>query len=664
MNKETYDNLCAEVWRHNKLYYIDHKPEISDTEYDLLVKKLEKMEADHPEWKSPSSPTQRIGEALTKGFSSFTHQVPMLSLANAYSLEEIEQFIQKVEKGVGKSDASFCAELKIDGIAIAAHYENGEFVRGVTRGDGKKGDDITRNLKTIPTLPLRLSGNSLPLHLEVRGEVYLLKKTFEALNEQKREAGDPLWANPRNAAAGSLKLLDPQEVAERGLSVVFYAIVSEGGKELLTTQSEAHEKLKAWGLPTLLHWKKCSGMEEIKPFIQSIHDKRPKLPLEIDGVVLKVDELALQESLGAAGKHPRWAIAYKFAPEKVETVVERISVQVGRTGILTPVAELKPVRVMGSTISRATLHNQEEIERKGIREGDAVWIEKGGDVIPKITSVILEKRPSHSTPWTMPHLCPSCGASLVSAEEEVAVRCPNGKNCPEQKLRQFIHFAGKEGFDIENLGEKVAAQLLDKKLIVKFSDLFHLTYEDMFKLEGFKEKSADNLFKSIQAAKQVPLARFIMALGIKHVGLQTAELLSFKAGNIETLRTMDKESLMHIEGVGEIVAGSIASFFTDPENQEEIDRLIAAGVILKSLASDLFTGHLFAGKCFVLTGSLTTWTRQEAGNLIKERGGRVADTVSKKVDYLVVGDDPGSKVDKAQRLGVKCLSEEEFKKLL
>lgn len=653
-----YQDLVRTVWHHNKLYYIDHAPEISDEEFDHLLKKLEEMEKEHPEWVTSSSPTQRVMESLTEGFKTITHAVPMLSLMNTYSKEEVALFIKRMDKLTGHSTHTFSVELKMDGIALSATYVNGLFVQGVTRGDGQKGDDITANLRTLFSLPLQLSKEA-PQLLEVRGEVFMPHLEFKRLNQLKSEADEPLYANPRNAAAGSLKMLDPRSVSKRGLACVFYGIARLEGKSL-KTQFEGHEYLKKLGLPVLKEVQLCSNLEEIFTFAEKVRQARDKLPFDIDGIVIKLNNLKEQEIIGSAGKHPRYACAYKFAAEQAETKILDITVQVGRTGVLTPVAELIPVFLSGSTIARATLHNQEEVMRKDIRIGDTVTIEKGGDVIPKVVKVNLEMRQSEVSRWEMPKFCPACGTPVASIEGEVAVRCPNSAACPEQVLRRIIYFAGRDAFDIENLGEKVAETLFKKGYIKTPADLFCLTKEQLATLDNFKEKSINNLLTSIEKAKQVSLDRFIMALGIKHIGTQTAEDLAIKSQSIEKLMQMTREDFLAIEGVGDKVADAVIEHFSNSENCEEVKKLLDRGVVPHPLKPPAFENHPFSGKTFVITGTLDKYSRQEAGKLIKDRGGKVSDSVSKKTHYLLYGHDAGSKLEKAKQLNIPLLTEGEF----
>lgn len=650
--------------RHDLLYYSHSKPEISDYEYDMLLKKLEEIEAIHPDWILPHSPSQRVGEMMTASFKESTHAVPMLSLANTYSREEVEEFIKRVQKGLDGQSPHFCSELKMDGLAISAVFEKGRFVRGVTRGDGKKGDDITLNMKAIRALPMKLASLDPPDLLEVRGEVFMHKPVFLELNKEKEEAGEEPWANPRNAAAGSLKLLNPKEVARRRLSVVFYGIAQDSSNSC-KTQSESHLFLEKLGLPVFnsIFRRECLSVDEVLAFGEMVEKKRPSLPFDIDGIVVKVNELKWQQALGATAKHQKWAVAYKFSPEQALTKVLDVTVQVGRTGVLTPVAELDPVFLAGSTIARATLHNQEEITRKDIRINDFVWIEKGGDVIPKVVRVELDKRHKEASEWHMPRQCPCCATLAVHVDGEVAVRCPN-KECPEQKLGRIIFFASKDAMDIGHLGGKALQHLFYKGFISRSSDIYKLTENELSQIEGFKEKSIRNILESIEKSKSCTLARFILALGIKYVGEGTAEALAKATLDINILSKMSLEELTQIEGVGDKVAQAIHEFFLSKENQEEVERLLECGVVPAPLQASFDPAHPFYEKTFVLTGSLQDLTRSQAANFIKERGGKVSSSVGSKVDYVLVGEDAGSKLEKAVKLGVPLLTEEEFKSML
>lgn len=664
ISKSEYEALCKEIWEHNHLYYVENAPVISDEQFDRALSALIAIEQKHPEWISPSSPTQRVGEAVTTGFKNVAHKIPMLSLANTYSREEIQEFIKRMQKLLATQEICFACELKMDGIAVAARYVDGAFVQGVTRGDGHKGDEITANMRTIASLPLQLYGDDIPGELELRGEVFMLHSVFQKLNAERIENGEEPWANPRNAAGGALKLLNPAETARRQLSIVFYGIADTTNTSV-TKQHQVHTLLRKLGLPTLATVERCHTLEQICCYAEKVHKMRPTLPFDIDGIVIKLDDLNEQTHLGATGKNPRWAIAYKFTAESAQTRLLAITVQVGRTGILTPVAELEPVVLAGSTISRATLHNYDEVKRKDIRIGDMVLIEKGGDVIPKILSVVELLRPKDSMPWRMPEVCPSCATPVVQLPGEVAVRCPNKHDCPDQLLRRLEHFVGKNSLDIKHLGEKVLEQLVEKGFVTSFASLFSLKKEELLQLEGFKDKAADNLLSSINAAKTVPLARFIMALGIKHVGSGTADLLAHKVHTLDGLFSLDAAALEAIEGIGEKSAEAITAFINDPQRRDEVDQLLACGLSIEAAEQQqLDTTNACFGKIFVLTGTLQRYGRAEASALIKQRGGKVSESVSKKTDFVIAGEAAGSKADRARSLGVPVLSEEDFNKLL
>lgn len=646
---------------HDRKYYDEAKPLISDFEYDQKIALLRAYEKEHPSDVHIDSPTIRVSESPTKGFVQKEHIFPMLSLANTYSSEEIQEFMNRVEKLLEKK-VSYLVELKMDGVAISLKYKKGKLIEAVTRGSGKVGDDVTQNVKTIRSIPLSLSGNDFPDELEIRGEVYLDLLSFHKLNLLRQEEGLEPFANPRNAASGSLKLLDSKETKKRNLKIITYGAVSKSLE--ISSQKELHKALKKWGLPTAdgQDLQKVKTLEEVMDFAESVLKRRQRLPFEIDGLVIKVDDLTLHERLGVTGKSPRFAVAYKFAPEQAATKILDITVQVGRTGVLTPVAELKPTLLSGSTISRATLHNQDEIDRKDIRVGDTVLIEKGGDVIPKVVSVDLKKRPASSKPWKMPSLCPICDARVIHIEGEVAIRCPN-LECSGKKYRKITHFVSKQALDIDHLGEKVVHQLMDEGLVSRPSDIYRLTEEDLENLEGFKEKSIQNLLESIEKSKETTLSRLIMGLGIAFVGKETADLLAEEARDLESLLSMTEEAFSSIEGIGEKTAESLFLFFQDKKNREEIEDLLLLGLKIKKMKPKQ-KNHLFSGKVFVLTGSLDHYTRDEASSLIKERGGKVTSSVSKNTDYLLAGKDAGSKYSKAQKLQIEILSEDAFETLL
>lgn len=639
MKYDDYLSLVDLIWHHNHLYYTEHKPEISDREFDKLLSELIEIEKKHPDWIVAHSPTQRVMESLTQGFKTVKHFQPMLSLENTYNLEEVADFIKRVVKLGAKP--SFCCELKMDGIAMAARYEKGVLKQALTRGDGKQGDDITQNLRVIDNLPLKLNKNA-PDVLEIRGEVFMPHDSFKRFEN---------FANPRNAAAGSLKLLDPSEVAKRGLKVVFYSMV----EPILTTQDEVHKKLASYGLPTLKERSLCHNIDEIMAFAEKVRLMRKSLPFDIDGVVIKLNQLADNELVGTTAKSPRWAVAYKFEAEQAKTLLKDIMLTVGRTGVITPTAMLEPVFVSGSTISMASLYNEEEIERKDIRIGDTVIIEKGGDVIPKVVEVDLSKRPANSHKFKYPKNCPTCNTPLV--KEEVLIYCPN-LQCPDQRLNRLIFFASKTAMDIENLGEKIVEQLYERGFVKRFSDIYALTEREISQLDNFKEKSINNLLNAIQKSKDVTLTKFLVALQIRHVGERTADDLASKAHTIQKLSKFTIEELKSIEGIGDIVAESVIDFFSRKENRDEVERLLELGV--KPHHTLVVSDHAFAGKSFVLTGSLEKYSRSQASDLIKERGGKLSDTVSKKTDYVIVGADPGSKYQKALDLKIKIINEAEF----
>ena len=661
--QQEYIKLVDEMVEHDKHYYDECKPLISDFEYDQKMHELICFEKQHPDWILPYSPTQRVSEGATKGFVQRTHLVPMQSLGNTYSENELGDFVKRVLKLLDRKEVDFCCELKMDGTAISLTYKKGQLSHALTRGNGQVGDDVTENIKTIKSVPLKLTGNNIPDVMEVRGEIFLSLATFHALNAQREEEGLEPFANPRNAAAGSLKLLDSREAAKRKLNLVCYAIAQDQSPR--DTQLETLEYLRDLGFPVSKpeHVSKASNINEIWNFAQKIHHLRELLPFEIDGIVVKVNDLRAQDILGTTGKTPRFAMAYKFESEKAITRVNDISVQVGRTGVLTPVAELEPVHLAGSMISRATLHNADEVKRLDIRIGDWVVIEKGGDVIPKVARVEFSKRPIESKSWKMPTSCPVCQAAVVHREGEVAIRCPNPK-CLGQRVRKIFYFASKQAMDIEHMGERVVEQLVKKGLVSRISDIYLLDENKLAALEGFKEKSIRNLLESIERSRNCPLSRFIMGLGIKSVGNETAELLADNMRDLDHLLQITEKELLEMDGIGEKTARLIADYFCDADHREEIRLLLQHGVTPQRVKKKIVIGHAFSGKALVLTGSLENYTRDEASRLIKERGGHVSDSLSKKTDYLIVGSDPGSKFDKAQKLGIQILSEDQFRRLV
>ena len=655
------EELRREIRRHEHLYYVANQPEIADAEYDRLERELRDLEAAHPELVTPDSPTQRVGEKPSEGFEAFVHRVPMLSLDNTYGEDELREFEQRIFRAVGAREMTYVAELKIDGVSIALHYEGGRLARAVTRGDGVRGDDVTPNVRAIRAVPLLLSGDDLPKELETRGEVFIPRSRFAAINREREANDEEPFANARNSTAGTLKSLDPRVTASRGLDVYLYSVAHVAGARL-TGQWDALEHLKAWGLRTNPASRRCRGLDEVLAFIGEWQEKREGLEYDIDGVVVKVDSFALQRELGFTSKFPRWAIAYKYPARQATARVNQIAVYVGRTGKLTPVAHLEPVALGGVTVARATLHNEEEVARKDVREGDTVLIERGGDVIPKVVQVVESKRPADAQPWTPPATCPVCGSPAIKAEGEVDRRCPNA-SCPAQVEERLKHYARREAMDIEGLGESLVRQLMEKGLVRDFAGLYRLTMDDLVALERMAQKSAGNLLAQIEASKGRELRRLLFGLGIRFVGDRAAALLARHFRSADALAAADVEAIEAIPGIGPVVAKSVHDWFADAHNRELIAGLAGAGVRMEETSAAPASDAL-AGKSFVLTGGLDTMSRDQAKSAIEARGGRVATSVSKKTDYVVVGQDPGSKVEKAKELGVTCLDEDGFRKLL
>jgi DNA ligase (NAD+) len=660
--------LRDQIRRHEHLYYALNRPEISDQQYDALESELRSLEAQFPDLVTPDSPTQRVGETPSREFPTVVHRVPMLSLDNTYSEDELREFEERIFRIVGKREIVYTAELKIDGLSLALHYEAGRLVRAVTRGDGVRGDDVTPNARAIRAIPLLLRGEDVPERLEVRGEVYLPRSRFEAINRERAEAEEEPFANPRNAAAGTMKSLDQRVVARRGLDVFLYQVAQLEAATPVRSQWEALARLRGWGLRTSPTSRRCQGLAEVLAYLHEWRESRGSLEYEIDGVVVKVDDFALQQELGFTSKFPRWAIAYKYPAVQAETVLERIEVQVGRTGKLTPVAHLTPVALAGATVGRATLHNEEEIARKDVRLGDTVLIERGGEVIPKVVRVVAEKRPPGAQPWAPPERCPACKEPVVRAEGEVDRRCVNA-SCPAQLEEKLKHFAGREAMDIEGLGDVVVHELMERRLVKDFADLYalHLRADELAPIFAPKAKSgaslgAQNLLAAIDASRSRELRRLLFGLGIRFVGERAAQLLARQFRSLDELARASVEEVDAIYEIGPAVARSVHEWFADDANQ----------ALLKRLAAELETppvaapavAQAFLGKQFVLTGALGTMTRDEAKAAIEARGGRVTSSVSKKTSFVVVGGEAGSKLDKARGLGVPTLDEAEFTKLL
>ncbi len=662
--EQKINELRQKIRRCDYEYYVLDQPTVSDYEYDRLMHELQTLEQKHPELITPDSPTQRVSGQPTKEFPTVAHLYPMLSLANTYNEEEFKSFDQRVRNALpAASKVEYVAELKIDGVAISLVYENGRLIRGVTRGDGLEGDDITSNIKTIRSIPLVvLDREKAPDVFEIRGEVYLPGDKFKAINKAKEEKGENLFANPRNAAAGTLKLQNARLVERRGLNIFTYQFYTEDRRALKENHYAHLKMLKEMGFPVNPHFRLCRNINEVIRFVHEWEERRQSLSYEIDGVVVKVNAIEQQRQLGATAKNPRWAIAYKFKASQVQTRINKIVWQVGRTGIVTPVAELEPVFLAGTTVSRATLHNPDEIERKDIRENDYVFIEKGGDIIPKVVKVIKEKRAKDAPPLDIPSSCPACNSQLQRIEGEAALRCTNMR-CPEQVLRRIEHFASRNAMDIEGLGTAIVELLVKKGLVTDITDLYQLQFDDLINLERMGEKSVNNLLNAIADSKKQPLHRLLFALGIPFIGSNAAKLLSRKFKSLKALQNADEQTLAEIEGIGEKMARSIVQFFNKKENQKTIERLKSYGLTTTEQGESGEAQRLssrFEGRTFVLTGTLSSMTRNEAQKAIEERGGKVTSSVTGKTDFVVVGQKPGSKRDKAKLLNVTLLDESAF----
>jgi DNA ligase (NAD+) len=661
--KQRIEELSKILHYHNYRYYVLDDPEISDAQYDRLLRELEELETAHPEWITPDSPTQRVGAQPISKFKTVAHSIPMLSLENGFSLDEVLEFDRRIKRFLKiDREIDYTAEPKIDGLAIELIYEEGVLVQSSTRGDGFMGEDVTLNVRTIHAIPLRLLDGKIPPpdRLEVRGEAYMKLNDFREYNRRREQQGESLFANPRNAAAGSLRQLDPKITAERPLYFFAYGLGLATGRTF-NSQWEVLQTLPTWGLPVNPHVRHCSGIKKCLEFCQEMEGLRHNLPYETDGVVLKVDLFSLQEQLGIKSRSPRWALAYKFQPSQETTQILNIEVQVGRTGALTPVAHLKPVSVGGVEVSRATLHNQDEIRRKDIRIGDTVVIQRAGEVIPEVVKVITSVRRGHEKPFVMPKECPVCRSPVVRLPGEAAHRCSN-PNCPAQIKESIRHFASKGAMDIEGMGEKLINQLVDKGLIQDYGDLYRLSWETLASLDRLAEKSSHNLTQALERSKQTTLGRFIYALGIRHVGEHLSGLLAGRFGSLKALMEVSEEELLSAREVGPQVALSIRTFFENPQNRKVIEKILDAGIKIKEEKAG---GPLpLTGVTFVLTGRLEGLTREQAKERIEALGGKTANQVSRRVNYLVAGEDPGSKLDKARELKIATLKEKEFLQLL
>ena len=659
------NDLRDEIRRHDELYYLQENPEISDREYDELIAKLKKLEDEHPELITPDSPTQRVSGRPAEGFPEFVHRRPMLSLDNSYNIDELRAFDERCQRLARDRSFEYVTELKIDGLSLSIHYENGFFVRGVTRGDGFIGEDVTPNVRTIRSIPLKLRNGKRNVvgDIEIRGEVYLPRRIFERINAEREAEGQPRFANPRNAASGTIRQLDPSIVARRRLDMFGYDVLA-GGRKAFPTHWEALSWAEQAGFHVNQQRKLCQSIAEVIDFCKGMEAKRDDLGYEIDGVVVKVNSTALQEEFGATGKAPRWAVAYKYPARQATTKVNDIIVQVGRTGSLTPVAMLEPVQLGGVTVSRSTLHNEDEIKRLGLRIGDWVLIERGGDVIPKVIKVIETKRTGTERRFRMPSKCPVCGGQISRPEGEAVSRCV-AADCPAQLIGRLLHFASRRAMRIEGLGVALAEQLLDRRMVEDVAGLYALTLDDLASLERMAKKSASNVLAQIEASKSRDLWHLIYGLGIRHVGERTAGILAHEFGSLERLSQATVEELDDVPEIGLTMAQSIRDWFEDAGNRRLCERLRAAGVRteVEKRARTTMDDRL-ADKQFVLTGALPSMTRDEAKALIESHGGRVMSSVSKKTDYVLAGADPGSKIEKARQLSISVIDEAAFKKML
>lgn len=651
------DELREQIAYHNYRYYVLDNPEIPDAEYDRLFRELQALEEQYPSLITPDSPTQRVGAEPLKGFSEVRHEIPMLSLGNVFSDDELTDFDRRVRDGLGIGEVEYCAEPKLDGLAISIRYEDGVMVRAATRGDGATGEDVTQNVRTIDAVPLRLFGKDWPRVLEVRGEVYMPKAGFSALNERQREKGEKTFANPRNAAAGSLRQLDPRITATRPLSMYCYGVGVVEGWELPASHSVIMETLRGWGLRVSPELRVVKGMKGCLDYFHTIAEQRDALPYDIDGVVYKVNSLAQQQELGFVSRAPRWATAHKFPAQEEMTILNDVEWQVGRTGALTPVARLEPVQVAGVVVSNATLHNPDEIARKDVRIGDTVIIRRAGDVIPEVVSVVLSKRPDHAKSIETPSHCPVCGSEVVRDEGEAVPRCSGGLYCSAQRKNAIKHFASRRAMDIDGLGDKLVEQLVDEGLIHDVADLFSLTAEQIAGLERMGEKSAANLVEALGKSKTTTLERFLFALGIREVGESTARTLARHFGKLENIEKADEMELLKVEDVGPVVAHHIHTFFRQEHNIEVIEKLIQAGVHWPDVAVSDGEQPL-TGQTFVLTGALDSMSRDEAKEKLQALGAKVSGSVSKKTSVVVAGADAGSKLAKAESLGIEVWDEQ------
>jgi len=661
--RERAERLRREIERHNELYHVQDAPEIPDADYDKMFRELADLEACYPELAAPDSPTQRVGAKPARAFGAVRHRVAMTSIDNAFSEEQVREWDRRCRQGLERETIGYTAEPKFDGASVSLRYERGVLVQAGTRGDGTTGEDVTANVRTIGTVPQRLAGKDWPEIVEVRGEVVIPKKDFARLNAEQLECGQKLFANPRNAAAGGLRQLDPRVSAARPLAFFPWGL-GEVSKPIGARHTQVAERLGKWGFHPSEYFRSLRGVDECLQYYAQMLEQRDELPFEIDGVVYKVDDLRARDQLGYTARAPRWAIAHKLPAQEGTTVIENIFASVGRTGVVTPVALLHPVQLSGATVTHATLHNQDEVERKDVRVGDTVIVRRAGDVIPEIVSVVPGKRPQGAKPWRMPARCPQCDSEVAREEGEVAHRCMGGLFCPAQRMGAILHFASRHAMDINGLGDKLVEQLIGTKLVRTVADLYRLDREQLVALERMAEKSADNVLAQIERSKQTTLERFLYALGIPQVGSASAELLAEHFGSLEAIMEADAETLQQVHGIGPRMADDVHRFFRQEHNQEVIGALRKAGVRWQAAAPRTRAPQILAGKVFVLTGSLGSMSRDEAKRSLKALGAKVSESVSKKTDYVVAGEDPGSKLDKARELGIDVIDEDGLKQLL
>ncbi|HEX5611289.1 MAG TPA: NAD-dependent DNA ligase LigA [Burkholderiales bacterium] len=662
-DRERAEWLRRQLERHNALYYVHDAPEISDAEYDALFRELSALEAKHAELATPDSPTQRVGAKPASAFGEVHHRVPMTSMDNAFSDEDAREWDRRCASALERERLTYVAEPKFDGASVSLRYEKGVLVQAGTRGDGVTGEDVTGNVRTIRTVPLRLAGKGWPQLLEVRGEVVIPIKDFERLNAEQLARGQKVFANPRNAAAGGLRQLDPRVSAARPLRFFPWGL-GEASQPVAPRYSEVAARLREWGFRMSEFFKVLEGIEPCLAFWREMLERRPQLPFEIDGVVYKVDDLRAREQLGFTARAPRWALAHKLPAQEATTVVEGILASVGRTGVITPVAILQPVQLSGATVTHATLHNQDEVTRKDVRIGDTVIARRAGDVIPEIVAVVPTRRPPGTKPWSMPPRCPQCGSEVVREEGAAAHRCIGGLFCPAQRMGAILHFASRPAMDIRGLGDKLVEQLIAGKLVRTVADLYRLDVARLSQLERMAQKSAENVLRQIERSKRTTLARFLHALGIPQVGTASAELLAEHFGSLEAIIEAGPETLQQVHGIGPRMAEDVHRFFRQPHNREVIDALRNAGVHWPAIAPRSRASQALAGKTFVLTGGLATMTRDEARRALKALGAKVSDSVSKKTDYVVAGEDAGSKLERARELGVEVIDERALTDLL